>query len=642
PRDMVARPSLWDHAASRSRLGCEASEAAVKISFANVDADASTADIAGTVHTVLNRKVPLPSRPPARQGLKPSGSSSSLSRLSPLRAIPIHFAPLDLSSNSTMNTSQAAAQQPLIVAGYRADAGRVVVTRVPLDGAPSPNVVLHVDRDADGGRFDHPAPSTGSGSDQDVDHSHEYVNQVRFGSPIFSSTSSADRYQGHDEYDVHGDLSSPAPSAVPSIDNYARSDVDDGAHSRLTSPALSPEQPIDDYANEDMYGAHGRFVSPALGPDQPVDNYADDNIYGVHGRFASPALSASQLINPNADPDVYTAHGRFASPALRGTHSVNGSVYDSYGRFASPVPGASHSVEDGGPYAGPGRLASPALIAFSPQAPGYTGDGDRTPTPNAREMDGSTHSLEHPIVTVSSRQMLASTVTYSDLPGGYDRVSGNVDAIPVNLGQEIVYLPRPFVRILENPESLAIIIAAPITRGTLSPVAAITHRKLRALFKDALDWYLKERGAFPGDMTVAIARTRGDGSIADPSVDIVHVRVFNDGYDFRVPTTEPYVPTTGTVVVALGALVVLLVIIGYIYTLLQDFATGVLGHAHALRVFTASVVLVVRAVLNTGNIAIEGLVYLKKEFDILFLKGLGRVLLRLERVAVLARQLAVA
>lgn len=357
-----------------------------------------------------------------------------------------------------MNPSQAAAKEALIVTGYRADAGRVVITRLPMNGAPSPNVVLNVRGDAGGDPLKSPAPSTDSrsGSDRDVTHTRDHANEVRFSSPIFSSTSSVNRYQGHDEYDAHGPLASPAASAVGSVDNYTRSadansDVDDGAYGRLTSPALSADQPISSYADNDAYGPHGRFASPALSPgqcidnyvgdddlysphgrlaspalntDHHIDNYAGDDMHDSHGRFASPALSAHQYIDNYAEDDMYDPHGRFASPALSadpfadpavygprrrfaspalgGPHSVNnytnGSVYNSQVRFSSPALGGPRSVEGGGdggsPFARRERLTSPPLIAFSPQEFSYTGDGDRTPTRNAWEAGDSPRSLE--------------------------------------------------------------------------------------------------------------------------------------------------------------------------------------------------------------------------------------------------------
>ncbi|KAL1944058.1 hypothetical protein VTO73DRAFT_3876 [Trametes versicolor] len=523
----------------------------------------------------------------------------------------------------------------LVVTGHRDNAGRVVGTFLPVNGTASNDASMNSSGDVDDGGFSSPAQSVVKhyDSDQDAHFARGYANRLPFGSPLGSTSPSVDGCQGPDELDARGRLDSPALSATLSVDNYAYADLDDGSHDFVTSPALSATPPIDNYVEGDVYGGGGRLTSPALSVSPSIDNYVDGDVFGAYRRIASPALSAIHSFDDYAGGDRYGGSGRFTSPAYRAGHSTSnytsGSVYGAHGRLGSPPASASGSIdrrEDGSAYTGHARLTSPALLSSSGQEQVEAGD--------------SSLSDEHPAVIVSSGQVLASTVTYSDLPGGYERVSGNVDAIPVNLGHEIVYLPKPYVRFLENPDSLAVLIAVPISERASTPVTAITHLKLRALFQDALDWYLKERGAFPHDVTVAFARTQDDGSVTDPSLDIVHVRVLNDGHDFRTPSTEAYVPSTVTVFLVLGAAVAILAMFGYVVTVVQDFYAGVSGYAYAIRILATVVIRAACILSSAGDIVLKQAMYLARKFAVLILKGLGRVLLRLEGIAALAHALA--
>ncbi|KAI0323539.1 hypothetical protein GY45DRAFT_1376252 [Cubamyces sp. BRFM 1775] len=161
-----------------------------------------------------------------------------------------------------------------------------------------------------------------------------------------------------------------------------------------------------------------------------------------------------------------------------------------------------------------------------------------------------------PVVVVPPGMPLTSTVTYSNVPGGYDAVSRARECVPLPLGHERVLVPKKWIRFLENPDSVALLVVSPSHHGAHVPHLAVTHRKLRFLFKTAVDWYLKEHGVAVGDVDgtfVRVNRDHQDDAERDALLPITYVNVVGEDYDFYTPSMETLKPSAGVAFITVFA-----------------------------------------------------------------------------------------
>ncbi|OJT08532.1 hypothetical protein TRAPUB_571 [Trametes pubescens] len=164
---------------------------------------------------------------------------------------------------------------------------------------------------------------------------------------------------------------------------------------------------------------------------------------------------------------------------------------------------------------------------------------------------------EAPTVVVPPGLRLTSTATFSDVRGGYERASEMPQSSPVMRGNERVLVPTHWIRLLDNPDSIAALLVSPGADGNHRPVTALTHQKLRVLFKVAVDWYLKEQGVVGREVHGTFVRVDHDSATEEyatpPRVTWMHVR--GQGYDFYVPARATYIPTTSFIIVMFASVV---------------------------------------------------------------------------------------
>ncbi|KAI0323476.1 hypothetical protein GY45DRAFT_1376300 [Cubamyces sp. BRFM 1775] len=160
----------------------------------------------------------------------------------------------------------------------------------------------------------------------------------------------------------------------------------------------------------------------------------------------------------------------------------------------------------------------------------------------------------HPVVVMPAGMPLRSAVTYSNVPGGYANVAQARVNEPFMRGPERVLVPKYWVRMLDNPESIALLVVSRSNEGAFRPSLAVTHQKLRYLFKDAVKWYLKQQGVDESDIQGTFVKVNGreDGNARVPGARLSMMRVNGDGYDFYAPTPEVITSSTATSIVALA------------------------------------------------------------------------------------------
>ncbi|KAH9855119.1 hypothetical protein C2E23DRAFT_857851 [Lenzites betulinus] len=214
-------------------------------------------------------------------------------------------------------------------------------------------------------------------------------------------------------------------------------------------------------------------------------------------------------------------------------------------------------------------------------------------------------------------------VTYSTLPGAYDPVT--VEAIPGDIPQA-----RGHVRELENPDSLALLVVAPERNGQYHPRVAVTHQKLRYIFKDAIEWYLKEKG-IKVDEGVLGEFVKVHTQAHDPTQTpfrISEMRVRATGYDFHAPPpSSTYISSAGGGIVAGIIFAIFIIIVSeftlFILTMRARFDPGMLfqffGVLHRIKFIVAT---------------------FERRVVRLLLKVVGTVLWYLERVLAVAREAA--
>ncbi|KAH9855539.1 hypothetical protein C2E23DRAFT_857719 [Lenzites betulinus] len=230
-------------------------------------------------------------------------------------------------------------------------------------------------------------------------------------------------------------------------------------------------------------------------------------------------------------------------------------------------------------------------------------------------------------VVVSRGAVLTSTVTYSDLPDGYDRVAGQTRAALVVQGRDPVLVPQGWVRFIENPDSLAALVVSPGRDGHYRPVVGITHRKLRYVLQDAIDWYLKEND-IDGTSVNATFMEIDDGDVAirrKTPTGVSYMRVLAADQDFFAPIPEVYVPSL------FGDIAIFLTVAGIV---LLGYRCG-LNVQNVLRVgetlygsFPAITDFYMEITIFANRLALY------------MLKVVGKVVLRVDNVLALAREMA--
>ncbi|OJT09678.1 hypothetical protein TRAPUB_13839 [Trametes pubescens] len=238
---------------------------------------------------------------------------------------------------------------------------------------------------------------------------------------------------------------------------------------------------------------------------------------------------------------------------------------------------------------------------------------------------------DYPAVVAPSSARLTSTVTYSDLPGGYDRVSVvEVEVGPTTRGTVDVRSSRRWVRFLENPNSVAILVVTPGSAESFHSDVAVTHRKLRYLFKDAIEWYLKERGVVvEGGVPAEFIKVDAHSAIGDAGapVGITYMRVSPSGFDFHAPTTEAYVPSTTTILFTLCVISAIVFLAVQVYLILHGIGGGVLFQ-------------ILLQTLRAIHDMAEGMDELLRKAAVFVLKLFGMVVLHVDKVLALCRELA--
>ncbi|TFK80106.1 hypothetical protein K466DRAFT_605607 [Polyporus arcularius HHB13444] len=156
---------------------------------------------------------------------------------------------------------------------------------------------------------------------------------------------------------------------------------------------------------------------------------------------------------------------------------------------------------------------------------------------------GDTEPLaRQPEVVVTTGTRLTSAVTYSDLSGAYDTVNREFLAsstadVPIS-----AYAPYRMVRLEEDSDSIAALVVSPNanTENQYTPEVAITHRKLRYLFRDALQWYLKKRGVSidPTRLVVKVGDIGEAQYLANLPAGLAPMRVVGDGVTFDAPVAH--------------------------------------------------------------------------------------------------------
>ncbi|RPD61511.1 hypothetical protein L227DRAFT_610512 [Lentinus tigrinus ALCF2SS1-6] len=147
-------------------------------------------------------------------------------------------------------------------------------------------------------------------------------------------------------------------------------------------------------------------------------------------------------------------------------------------------------------------------------------------------------AYSHPAIVVATRARLTSTVTYSDLSGGYDAVKHEYISTTA-AGYDDVASAHHRIVLEEDPDSIAALVLSPAD-DPLSPYAvevAITHRKLRFLFRDALRWYLQKRRVDmdSAHLVVEVADIGEAQYLANLPPGLVPIYVVADGVTFEAP-----------------------------------------------------------------------------------------------------------
>nr|VWP01056.1 Type III effector HopAU1 [Ganoderma boninense] len=109
--------------------------------------------------------------------------------------------------------------------------------------------------------------------------------------------------------------------------------------------------------------------------------------------------------------------------------------------------------------------------------------------------------------------MYCPQITFSDLSGGYETVRREYDAPPPPLEATDDVIPTASegrlgaatlrtYEIMDDPNSMAVFVVKPslparIDNREYEASVMVSHRKLRTLFKNAIDWYLRSKGLDP-------------------------------------------------------------------------------------------------------------------------------------------------
>ncbi|OSC96205.1 hypothetical protein PYCCODRAFT_1472810, partial [Trametes coccinea BRFM310] len=252
----------------------------------------------------------------------------------------------------------------------------------------------------------------------------------------------------------------------------------------------------------------------------------------------------------------------------------------------------------------------------------------------ARNRPSTTPSVvprDRGLVVVPPGLQLTSMVTYSNLPGGYEQAATQREDTPVMWGDERVLIPRRWIRFLENPDSIAVLIVHPSAEGEYRPSVVITHQKLRLLFKDAVEWYLKNQGVQGHDVlgTFVSVNHEPDDYILDLHPQMGSMQVVGDGYDFFTPTPEVIFSTPVIATVATSFIVALAFVLGSLVYWTIISAADSLSQARAAAVPPS---------VSPMRVVADGINAVQEQAKALALRGLGRGIKRLDEILAQVRQ----
>ncbi|KAI9060070.1 hypothetical protein FKP32DRAFT_1679352 [Trametes sanguinea] len=158
-----------------------------------------------------------------------------------------------------------------------------------------------------------------------------------------------------------------------------------------------------------------------------------------------------------------------------------------------------------------------------------------------------------PQVQIPKNGRLSSTVTYSDLPGGYKTVTRELEMVDSasdhrfgspDSRDALVFSEKGWKELLDDPDSIALLVVSNNAIGRrYHAVVSITHRKLRYLLSDAVRWYMAARGDRSDDLlTVYIESGEHEFSKSTLPEGLTFFNVDPNGSIFQQPSSRRIPP----------------------------------------------------------------------------------------------------